>query len=404
MTVSNVDLATDSRLSAQLSEKSSTKAVLFVIFTGLFLSACYLIWLSWPTIIINSMQWQKQINNQLSELLFSAKNDSLVAGVSLIGLSFLYGMLHSLGPGHGKLIVTTYIATHSTKVRLSLILTLLSAIMQACVAVALVSALLVIFNASMREVNSKAELLITLSFYTVVLLGLVIVWRNLFALWQTNRRQKRELRQAKVITPGTITGVKPLTTISLTPSSATTSSATTSQYQLSAFRPQITPNLKSRATAELAPELSSEICGCGHQHLVDSAQINTASSLKEYLVIIFSIGIRPCTGAIMVLLFANMLDIYWLGIISAFVMALGTALTTSAIAIMTITGRQLVKRYLTKRETKCEQGSQGRTQSGHVVSGFSLGKFALKMTGGIMLILMGVILLSSQPVGMAPMF
>jgi nickel/cobalt exporter len=393
MTTENVDLSTDLRLAAQLSEKSSTKAGLLVIFTGLFLCACYLLWLSWPTIIISSMQWQKEINNQLSELLFSAKNDNLVAGVSLIGLSFLYGMLHSLGPGHGKLIVTTYIATHSTKVRLSLILTLLSAIMQACVAVALVSALLVLFNSSMREVNSKAELLITLSFYTVVLLGLVIVWRNLFALWQANRRKKRDLKKVKQVkkgkqqnetTPGTITGVAPRT-----------HDSTTSQYQFSAFRPQVIPNDKLK-TANMA----AEACGCGHQHLVDSAQINTASSLKEYLVIIFSIGIRPCTGAIMVLLFANMLDIYWLGIISAFVMALGTALTTSVIAIMTITGRQLVKRYLTKRG----QGSQGRIQSEHAIHSFSLGKFALQMLGGVMLILMGVILLSSQPVGMAPMF
>jgi nickel/cobalt exporter len=396
MTAANVDLSTDSRLSAQ----SSTKAVLLVIFTGLFLCVCYFIWLSWPTIIINSMQWQKEINNQLSELLFSAKNDNVFAGISLIGLSFLYGMLHSLGPGHGKLIVTTYIATHSTKVRLSVILTLLSAIMQACVAVALVSALLVLFNSSMREVNSKAELLITLSFYTVVLLGLVIVWRNLFALWQSDRRQKRDIKKVKhvkkveqlkqqnVTTSGIIAGVAPLTHASAT-----------IQYQLSAFRPQVIPNDKLQ-TADMA----AKACGCGHQHLVDSAQINTASSLKEYLVIVLSIGIRPCTGAIMVLLFANMLDIYWLGIISAFVMALGTALTTSVIAIMTITGRQLVKRYLTKRETICEQGSQGQTQSGHVVSSFSLGKFALQMLGGVMLILMGVILLSSQPVGMAPMF
>jgi nickel/cobalt exporter len=393
MTAANVDISTDSRLS----EKSSVKAGLLVIFTGLFLCVCYLIWLSWPTIIINSMKWQKEINNQLSELLFSAKNDNVFAGISLIGLSFLYGMLHSLGPGHGKLIVTTYIATHSTKVRLSLILTLLSAIMQACVAVALVSALLVLFNSSMREVNSKAELLITLSFYTVVLLGLVIVWRNLFALWQSNRRQKLKvkkvkkvkkvepLKQQNVTISGIITGVAPLTHVSAA-----------TQYQFSAFRPQAVSIVTSSASAEA--------CGCGHQHLVDSAQINTASSLKEYLVIVLSIGIRPCTGAIMVLLFANMLDIYWLGIISAFVMALGTALTTSVIAIMTITGRQLVKRYLTKRETICEQGSHGQSQNGHVIHSFSLGKFALQMMGGVMLILMGVILLSSQPVGMAPMF
>lgn len=302
-----------------------------VMFLGLVTIAGYFIWQAWPTIIVNSMQWQKQINNDLSELLYAAKNESLMAGISLIALSFLYGMLHSIGPGHGKLIVTTYIATQDAKVKISLILTLLSSLLQALVAVALVSALLILFNASMREINSQAELLIPLSFYTVIVLGLVIVWRNLVLMWRAVRRHKAEA--------------------------------------------------------------NNDSCGCGHQHVVASEQINDASSFKEYLVIIFSIGIRPCTGAIMVLLFANMLDIYWLGVVSAIVMALGTALTTSMIAIMTITGKQAVRRYL----------ATGKRHQ-HPKNGPNMTQFIVPIMGGLLLILLGMLLLESRPVGMSPLF
>ncbi len=350
---------------AQPAQSSALTKFIVIVFVGLFFGVCYQLWQAWPTIIIRSMQWQKEINNQLSELLFAAKSHSLEAGISLMGLSFLYGLLHSLGPGHGKLIVTTYLATHSTKVRLSLGLTLISAIMQALVAVALVSALLLLFNSSMREVNSKAELLITLSFYTVVFLGLIVVWRNLNVLWQ-QIRQRKQINSRKKIQ---ITAVTPIP----------------HQTHASAFQPMTRPDTCEHTAAD---------CGCGHQHVVDSKQINSASSLKEYLAIIFSIGIRPCTGAIMVLLFANMLDIYWLGILSAFIMALGTAFTTSIIAVMTITGRQLAKRYLTSTAQRKKAAFTNRP---------GVGALLLRMMGGVLLILMGIILLSSQPVGMAPM-
>jgi len=92
-------------------------------------------------------------------------------------------------------------------------------------------------------------------------------------------------------------------------------------------------------------------------------------------------------------LFANMLDIYWLGIVSAVVMALGTALTTSTIAIMTITGKQVVRRYLAAGKQDPESSKQ-----------VSITKFIVPIIGGLVLILLGVLLLESRPVGMSPMF
>ena len=330
----------------------------------------YGLWSIWPTLLTTGMQWQKQINNELSELLHAAKNESVIAGISLMALSFLYGILHSVGPGHGKLIVTTYIATQDAKVKLSLIITLISSLMQAFVAVGLVSVLLMLFDSSMREINHQAELLIPFSFYTVILLGIVIIWRNLVLMYRVIKTNTQGPQQSEPNNSALI--IKQLTPIA-TPKYA-------EKYALS-VHPQV------------AGHEHDEHCGCGHQHVVSSEQINDASSLKEYLAIILSIGIRPCTGAIMVLLFANMLDIYWLGIVSAIVMALGTALTTSTIAIMTITGKQVVRRYLAT-------GKQRNAATNKA----SVAKFIVPIIGGLLLVLLGMLLLESRPVGMSPMF
>jgi len=311
------------------------------------------------------MHWQRDIYNELSDLLASAQDHLLTVSVSLIGLSFFYGALHSLGPGHGKLIVSTYLATHPTKVKASLMLTIVSALLQAVVAVVLVSTLLLVFNASMREVNNNANYFITYSFYIVLVLGGAIIWRNLRALWRLfypQRQQAGSLQQGHI--------------------------EHTHHDHHHDHHDQHGHEHHEH----------SESCGCGHQHFVEAEQINKASSLKEYVIIIFSIGIRPCTGAIMVLLFANLAGIYWLGVVSAFAMAIGTALTTSIIAILTITGKKIINYYLTK------QHSQEHKTNVIAAKNRALTGMLFRLSGGILLILIGFILLSSQPVGISPVF
>ena len=58
----------------------------------------------------------------------------------------------------------------------------------------------------------------------------------------------------------------------------------------------------------------------------------------------FAVGIRPCTGAILVLVFAIGQGLWWAGVFSTFAMALGTAITVSALATMAVGSRELAKR------------------------------------------------------------
>ncbi len=81
-----------------------------------------------------------------------------------------------------------------------------------------------------------------------------------------------------------------------------------------------------------------------HPHVPEAKQVKGAWSLTKALSLAFAVGIRPCTGAILVLIFANAVGLYWAGIASTFAMAVGTFLTVSAIAAIAVYSKKLAVR------------------------------------------------------------
>lgn len=338
----------------------------------------YQLWVMWPSLVISSIQWQREVNSELADLLYDAKSNPWGAGSYLIGVSFIYGMLHSLGPGHGKVIVSTYLATHPTKAKASLVLTVVSAFLQALVAILLVSMLLWGFSASMRMVNDKANMFVSLSFALVAVVGALICWKALKNIYTTMRTPKFK--------------VKAITTLAAdTSSPISVQSSMALRSSVPAGSMMLKPSNALQSAEHAHTDHSQTDCGCGHQHVADADAINKASTLREYAGIIVTIGVRPCTGAIMVLLFANMVGLYWMGVVSAFAMAIGTAFTTSTIAIMTLTGKNLVKRYLAVGN---KNNSASLKAAGHY----------LQLFGGVLLVLIGLLLMSGQESGMSPVF
>lgn len=338
----------------------------------------YQLWVMWPSLVISSIQWQREVNSELADLLYEAKSNPWGAGSYLIGFSFIYGMLHSLGPGHGKVIVSTYLATHPTKAKASLVLTVISAFLQALVAVLLVSVLLWGFSASMRMVNDKANMFVSLSFALVAVVGTLICWKALKNIYTTLHKPKLKVKMITTLAADTSSPISVQSPMAL-------------RSSIPAGSMMLTPSNALQPAEHAHADHSHADCGCGHQHVADAHAINKASTLREYAGIIVTIGVRPCTGAIMVLLFANMVGLYWMGVVSAFAMAIGTAFTTSTIAIMTLTGKNLVKRYLVAGNKK---NSASLKAAGHY----------LQLFGGVLLILIGLLLMSGPDSGMSPVF
>ncbi|MCY9862083.1 nickel/cobalt transporter [Vibrio coralliirubri] len=362
-------------------KKNQSKLNHYLIGAGalvLIAIGAYQVWSMWPSLVISSIQWQREVNSELADLLYEAKSNPWGAGSYLIGFSFIYGMLHSLGPGHGKVIVSTYLATHPTKAKASLVLTVVSAFLQALVAILLVSVLLWGFSASMRVVNDKANMFVSLSFALVAVVGALICWKALKNIYTAMRKPKLKVKTITTLATDTAAPISVRSPMAL-------------RSSISAPSPIIGATSAMQAADHTHADHSHADCGCGHQHVADADAINKASTLREYAGIIVTIGVRPCTGAIMVLLFANMVGLYWMGVLSAFAMAVGTALTTSLIAMMTLTGKHLVKRYLAAGN---KNSNASLKAAGHY----------LQLFGGILLVLIGLLLMNGQDSGMSPVF
>lgn len=216
-------------------------------------------------------------------------------GLLLIGLSFAYGVFHAAGPGHGKFVLSGYMLANEAQARRGIALAFLSSLAQAGTAVLLFAALALAIGATTAQLTGAAYLLERVSYALVALFGLWLVWRKL-----------------------------------------------------------IQPAMAANGTgASLAHAHHGEHdCGhdpvhgahCVHSHLPAAAALRQPLRWREAAGLIASIGIRPCSGAIIVLVFALAQGLLAVGVLSVLAMSLGTAITVSAIVLVTLFSKDLAVR------------------------------------------------------------
>ena len=207
---------------------------------------------------------QRDIQNAMAGSLRAVRASDPGALIGLCGLTFAYGFVHALGPGHGKVLMGSVgLSSRATLRRLSL-LTLAACLGQSLTAIALtlIGATLVAMTRA-QLVTLTETLLAPLSYVAIALLGAWLTWRGLRALWHA--------------LPGTQPGT-------------------------------------------CAPG-----CACGHRHAPTLADVDAAMRPSEMLALVLSISLRPCTGALFVLLLAWRMQILPAGILATVSMGLGTA-------------------------------------------------------------------------------
>src|SRR3984893_4745050 len=118
---------------------------------------------------------QAEFYRQFSGLIRAAKVDGS-ATWSLLGLSFLYGIFHAAGPGHGKAVISSYVvANEETWVR-GVVLSFASALLQAIVAVTVVGVAAAMLNESAPTMNSAVNVIESVSYGLIVLIGVRLLW------------------------------------------------------------------------------------------------------------------------------------------------------------------------------------------------------------------------------------
>jgi len=299
------------------------------LFILLALAGGVWLWQAWPQVMLKSISWQRGMNQQLSGLLQAVSLNPSRAGMSLLLFSFMYGVLHALGPGHGKIVITTWLATHPSKLRSSIGLTLAASLLQGLVAIILVVVVLTLLQLPARMLHLSSYWLEKGSYALVGVLGIFLCWRAL--------KKLRALLRKPVFT---------------------------------AFAPHHHHHAN---------------CGCGHQHMPTPGQLENTDDWRARLMIIASMGMRPCSGAIMVLLFSKVVGVFSWGVMSALAMAAGTSITISSLALLVHSFRSLAVKLSGNRAP---------------VLWRQVGWVTLALAGGAVLIVAALIMwLSAQPPG-----
>ena len=81
-------------------------------------------------------------------------------------------------------------------------------------------------------------------------------------------------------------------------------------------------------------------CGCGHRHGPTVEEVQNLKGWRDALALIGAIAIRPCTGAVIVLVIAWQTGLYALGLAAVTAMALGTGAFTAMVALASVSARE----------------------------------------------------------------
>ncbi len=243
---------------------------------------------------------QREAQTALARGLRALRAGEPGALIALLSMCFAYGFFHAVGPGHGKILIGGYgVARQVSMVRLS-VLALVSSLAQAATAVILVYSGVLLFNWSRERMEGLADtLLAALSYGAIALIGAWLAYRGLRTLWRSFR-----------------------------------------------------PAHDHHHTHDHDHSGHSHVCDtCGHSHGPSIEEVAKVSSLRDALVLVGAIAIRPCTGALFLLILTWRMDIQVAGILGAFAMGLGTASVTVVVALMAVVFRSGALETLSEGQT-----------------------------------------------------
>lgn len=248
---------------------------------------------------------------------------------TLLALSFLYGIVHAVGPGHGKAVVSSYVVATRQTLRNGIVLAVAASLAQACSAIALVliaSMILHLTSVSMTTATLQFEVI---SDILVVLLGCWLVWAKII-------RPMRGVRLG--FGPMVISPRQAPSAIRLKPSEVAAAAA---------LQRMAVPIIEDAELHHHGGDhhhghvhAHGHACDCGHVHMPDAAAAAGTLDWRKAWTVVASTALRPCTGALIVLVFAISQKLLLAGIAATLVMGLGTAITVVSLAVLAVSAQK----------------------------------------------------------------
>lgn len=285
------------------------------------------------------------------------------AAAILIGLSFAYGVFHAVGPGHGKAVIASYLLATGDRLKRGVVISFASALVQALTAILVVSVGTLILNVTAITMTRATDALEIASYALIALCGVWLLWMKFSGRGEPSDPGAHAVEHDPATCNHPHHRLGRNLAFAAQGASPSVASAGFSATSLAG-------NTKA--------QFSALSCDCGHSHAPDPALLDRPLTAGRAWTAILAVGVRPCSGAIIVLVFAVSQKLYWAGILSVLMMALGTGLTVSALATLAVKAKDIALRFAggeTRTQLRIVNGLQVLAASGILL-------FGLLMLGG----------------------
>lgn len=250
----------------------------------------------------------------------------------LVGLSFAYGVLHAAGPGHGKAVISSYMIANEIALKRGVMLSFLSSFLQAVTAVTVVGLAYFLLQRVSISMTEATHFLEVASYGLIAAFGFWLLSRKLLSL-RSNKSASHSPAHEDHYDEDHDDG----------------RDEGHDHHHAHAHHGRSNHGRSHHGHSHHGhghDHHHGDACStCGHAHMPDPTLISgNKFSMREALSAVFAVGLRPCSGALIVLTFSMLNGLWFAGVVSAFAMAMGTTITVSALATLAVTAKSTAVR------------------------------------------------------------
>lgn len=297
---------------------------------------------------------QMEFNQELGAAMKAMRQDGSKVWL-LIGLSFAYGIFHAAGPGHGKAVISSYMVANEVALKRGVLLSFVSALLQGLTAIAVMLLAYFVLRGTTISMTDATSFMETMSYVFVTLFGAWLLWRKLgpTVLRWFGKAPAYSLSAAHAGHSHGGHAGHSHAGHSHAPHSHAAHAHSHALHVHDDHDHDHSHDHHDHAAHDHShhdhdhhdhahhDHAAGEVCDtCGHSHAPDPALLSgDRFDWRTAWSAVAAVGIRPCSGALIVLSFALLNGLWLGGLLSVLAMSLGTAITVSALATIAVTAK-----------------------------------------------------------------